>query len=110
MYLDHWADFIDEAGGHRIDRGPQAPAAPTVVRAENITFQYPSADRPALDDVSLEVRRGEVVALVGENGPGMTTLSKIFSALYLPDRHCTPFARLATGRPPAPTAAAPGPG
>lgn len=86
MYLDDWADFIDEAGGHRIDRGPGTPAAPTLVRAENITFQYPSADRPALDDVSLEVRRGEVVALVGENGSGKTTLSKILSALYLPDQ------------------------
>lgn len=70
MYLDDWADFIDEAGGHRIDRGPRTPAAPTVVRAENVTFQYPSAERPALHGVSLEVRRGEVVALVGENGSG----------------------------------------
>jgi ATP-binding cassette subfamily B protein len=34
----------------------------------------------------LEVRRGEVVALVGENGSGKTTLSKILSALYLPDQ------------------------
>lgn len=86
MYLDDWADFIDEAGGHRVDRGPRAPAAPEAVRAENITFQYPSADRPALEDVSLDVRRGEVVALVGENGSGKTTLSKILSGLYLPDQ------------------------
>ncbi|MFD9107028.1 ATP-binding cassette domain-containing protein [Streptomyces bottropensis] len=85
MYLDDWADFIDEAGGHRIARGPKKPAGPTVVRAENITFSYPSADRPALSDVCLEVRRGEVVALVGENGSGKTTLSKLLSALYLPD-------------------------
>ncbi|MBE1596689.1 ATP-binding cassette domain-containing protein [Streptomyces stelliscabiei] len=34
----------------------------------------------------MEVRRGEVVALVGENGSGKTTLSKILSALYLPDQ------------------------
>ncbi|AVV42914.1 ABC transporter [Streptomyces sp. P3] len=85
MYLDDWADFIDEAGGHRIDRGTRKPTGPTVVRAENVTFKYPSADRPAVSDVSLEVRRGEVVALVGENGSGKTTLSKLLSSLYLPD-------------------------
>ncbi|MCC9707147.1 ABC transporter ATP-binding protein/permease [Streptomyces sp. MNU76] len=85
MYLDDWADFIDEAGGHRIDRGTQKPTGPTVVCAENVTFRYPSADRPAVSDVSLEVRRGEVVALVGENGSGKTTLSKLLSSLYLPD-------------------------
>ncbi|MGW3031256.1 ABC transporter ATP-binding protein [Streptomyces sp. NPDC001178] len=85
MYLDDWADFIDEAGGHRIDRGSQKPTGPTVVRVQNITFSYPSADHPAVSDVSLEVRRGEVVALVGENGSGKTTLSKLLSALYLPD-------------------------
>lgn len=85
MYLDDWADFIDEAGGHRIDRGTKKPLGPTVVRAENVTFSYPSADRPALSDVCVEVRQGEVVALVGENGSGKTTLSKLLSALYLPD-------------------------
>ncbi|MER6011529.1 ABC transporter ATP-binding protein [Streptomyces bluensis] len=85
MYLDDWADFIDEAGGHRINRGPKRPTGPVVVRAENVTFQYPSADHPAVSNVSLEVRRGEVVALVGENGSGKTTLSKLLSALYLPD-------------------------
>ncbi|MFF8868182.1 ATP-binding cassette domain-containing protein [Streptomyces sp. NPDC015139] len=85
MYLDDWADFIDEAGGHRIDRGSRKPTGPTVVCAEDVTFKYPSADRPAVSGVSLEVRRGEVLALVGENGSGKTTLSKLLSSLYLPD-------------------------
>ncbi|MFF7262245.1 ABC transporter ATP-binding protein [Streptomyces sp. NPDC008159] len=85
MYLDDWADFIDEAGGHRIDRGTRKPSGPTVVCAENVSFKYPSADRPAVSEVSLEVRRGEVVALVGENGSGKTTLGKLLSSLYLPD-------------------------
>ncbi|MFF7726655.1 ABC transporter ATP-binding protein [Streptomyces sp. NPDC008001] len=84
LYLDDWAEFIDEAGGHRMQRGALAPDAPKSVRAESLTFCYPGSDRPALQDVSLEVQRGEVLALVGENGSGKTTLSKLLTGLYLP--------------------------
>lgn len=85
LYLDDWADFLDEAGGHRLDRGTTIPTGPTVVRADNLTYTYPGADRPALEQVSVQVRQGEVLALCGENGSGKSTLSKLLSALYLPD-------------------------
>ncbi|WP_245984539.1 ABC transporter ATP-binding protein [Streptomyces tateyamensis] len=84
LYLDDWSTFLDEAGGHRIDRGDQVPGSPLSVRAENLTYTYPSSDTPSLQKVTLEVRRGEVLALVGENGSGKTTLSKILAGLYLP--------------------------
>ncbi|MCA6095191.1 ABC transporter ATP-binding protein/permease [Streptomyces sp. SCA3-4] len=84
LYLDDWAEFIDKAGGHRMARGTKSPPAPLSVTAEGLTYRYPGADRPALEKVSLEVRRGEVLALVGENGSGKTTLSKLLSGLYLP--------------------------
>ncbi|CDR11017.1 ABC transporter ATP-binding protein [Streptomyces iranensis] len=86
LYLDDWAEFIEEAGGHRMRRGALVPAAPRVIRAEGLTYAYPESDAPALDEVTLEVRRGEVLALVGENGSGKTTLSKLLTGLYLPTK------------------------
>ena len=55
------------------------------VRADSVTFAYPGATRPSLRDVTIEVGRGEVVALVGDNGSGKTTLAKILAGLYTPD-------------------------
>ncbi|MET8180197.1 ABC transporter ATP-binding protein [Streptomyces sp. NPDC005336] len=86
LYLDDWAEFIEEAGGHRMRRGSRVPEVPEVIRAEGLTYAYPESDAPALDDVTLEVRRGEVLALVGENGSGKTTLSKLLTGLYLPTK------------------------
>lgn len=56
-----------------------------VLKAENVTFTYPSRDEPSLRDATIELRAGEVVALVGENGSGKTTLAKILAGLYRPD-------------------------
>jgi ATP-binding cassette subfamily B protein len=51
---------------------------------EDVTFTYPGADRPAVRDISLEIKAGELIALVGANGSGKTTLAKLLSCLYLP--------------------------
>ena len=51
----------------------------------NVSFAYPGVQRSALNDVSLTVRRGQVVALVGENGSGKSTLAKLLADLYQPD-------------------------
>jgi ATP-binding cassette subfamily B protein len=63
-----------------------APAGFDVLRAENVSFAYPESAYQAVDNVSLEIRRGEVVALVGENGSGKTTLAKMLAGLYRPEQ------------------------
>jgi len=50
----------------------------------HVSFQYPAGTRKVIEDISLTIRPGEVVALVGENGSGKTTLIKLLCRLYDP--------------------------
>jgi ATP-binding cassette subfamily B protein len=65
--------------------GRPAPRGFEVLTADGVSFTYPESEAPAVDGLSLEIRRGEVVALVGENGSGKTTLAKMLAGLYRPD-------------------------
>ncbi len=51
---------------------------------QNISFSYPGTSRLVLEDVSLKLPAGAVVAVVGENGAGKTTLVKLLSRFYEP--------------------------
>jgi biotin transport system ATP-binding protein/energy-coupling factor transport system ATP-binding protein len=57
-----------------------------MIRLEHVTYAYEGQPLPALDDVSLEIRPGEHVALFGPNGGGKTTLIRHFNALLIPQR------------------------
>ncbi len=54
------------------------------VEVVNLTFTYDGSTEPALHDVSLHIRPGEIVGLVGENGAGKSTLIKLLCRLYEP--------------------------
>jgi ATP-binding cassette subfamily B protein len=63
---------------HTLEGGPET------IALTDVTFRYPGHEDDALRGVSLTLRRGQVVALVGENGSGKTTLAKLVTGLYLP--------------------------
>ena len=55
-----------------------------VIQTENLTYRYEGADRDAVKGVSLSVRRGEFLAVLGRNGRGKSTLGKLLNALIAP--------------------------
>ncbi|MFI7633007.1 ABC transporter ATP-binding protein [Nonomuraea sp. NPDC049400] len=57
---------------------------PAALHAEGLVFRYPGASQNVIDGLDLHVRPGEVLALVGHNGVGKTTLVKVLAGLYVP--------------------------
>jgi subfamily B ATP-binding cassette protein MsbA len=56
------------------------------VTFDSVSFRYPAAMRETLADISLEIRSGERIALVGASGSGKTTLANLIPRLYSPHR------------------------
>ena len=70
---------------HEVARGPHQTTgvAPSALSAHHIVKRFPGV--LANDDVSFDVRAGEVHTLLGENGAGKSTLAAMLCGLYQPD-------------------------
>lgn len=78
------------SGSAALDSGFPAESASSssltpALEISHVSFSYPGAGRPAVDDVSLSIAPGEVVALMGANGSGKSTLTRLIAALDKPD-------------------------
>jgi ATP-binding cassette subfamily B protein len=85
FYIGFFNKLLTESARRRPRHsGIKAPQNPAEIRLKNVSFSYPGQESAALRDITVTIKRGEVVALVGENGSGKTTLGKLLTGLYPP--------------------------
>ena len=93
-WLEDYAASVAAAGDQ-----PVPSALHRGIRFEHVSFAYPGTSRVVLDDVSVTLPAGAVIAIVGENGAGKTTLVKLLAKMYEPSSGSillddTPLARV----------------
>ncbi|MEV1082424.1 ABC transporter ATP-binding protein [Streptomyces sp. NPDC050211] len=87
LYLSDMQAFLDDAAERAPKRGELTVSAPVdEIRLDEVTYQYPGKDKPAVHNVSLTLRRGEILAIVGVNGSGKSTLTRLITGIYLADK------------------------
>ncbi|MGI5215044.1 ABC transporter ATP-binding protein [Plantactinospora sp. CA-290183] len=84
LYYRDFLTFLDRADARTPTGGGGTADGFEEIRLDEVSLNYPDTEEPAVDRVSMTVRRGEVIALVGENGSGKTTLAKLLAGLYRP--------------------------
>nr|WP_244151887.1 ABC transporter ATP-binding protein [Malonomonas rubra] len=84
LYLSNLYEYLEQSIPEKQGGLRQGKKTGDGVRFENVTFTYPNAEEPALQDISFHLKPGESLALVGENGSGKTTLIKLLTRLYQP--------------------------
>ena len=76
--LDEKPNVFDQPGARRFT------GLESSIALEAVSFQYPTRETPALNEISLTVQKGETVAIVGPSGSGKSTLVQILLRLYDP--------------------------
>jgi ATP-binding cassette subfamily B protein len=84
LYLSTLYEYLEQPVAPPGGSATAGPLPRDGIRFEDVGFTYPRAEQPALAGVTLHVRPGESLALVGENGSGKTTLIKLLTRLYRP--------------------------
>jgi ATP-binding cassette subfamily B protein len=84
LYLSTLYEYLETEVVLPSGKSVRGPHPEDGIRFEDVSFTYPEATEPALQNITLHLVPGTSVALVGENGSGKTTLIKLLTRLYLP--------------------------
>jgi ATP-binding cassette subfamily B protein len=83
-FLDDYFSFLAIEPILPVPAKPETIPAGTIeaIEFDNVTFTYPGVNEPAILGLNLRIRKGELMALVGENGAGKSTLVKLLLRFY----------------------------
>lgn len=70
----------------RVKTKNEAPTKAMEIRLENVSYTYPEATKPTLENINITIAPGERIAIVGVNGAGKTTLVKLICGFYMPTK------------------------
>jgi ATP-binding cassette subfamily B protein len=84
LYLSNLYEYLEQETPSSTSGLLKGPKPDDGIRFEDVTFQYPGSEKPALSNINLHIRLGNSLAIVGENGSGKTTLIKLLTRLYNP--------------------------
>ncbi|MGF1495965.1 MAG: ABC transporter ATP-binding protein [Elainellaceae cyanobacterium] len=82
LYLSTLYSFLEEETPKPSGHATRGPLPGDGIRFEDVSFSYPGSTTPALQNISLHLKPGDKLAIVGENGSGKTTLIKLLTRLY----------------------------
>jgi ABC-type bacteriocin/lantibiotic exporter with double-glycine peptidase domain len=83
-YLERINEVLDAPPEQPRDRLNPAPGIKGAIELEKVSFQYAATLPPVVQDVSLRIESGQMVAIVGRSGAGKSTLASLLLGLYLP--------------------------
>ena len=84
LYLSNLTEYLEYKIPEQTGNKTVGPNPEDGIRFEEVTFVYPDSEKSVLNNVSLHIKPGESLAIVGENGSGKTTLIKLLTRLYTP--------------------------
>ncbi len=78
-FLFHTAPAFEDGAIEmpKLDKGPE-------IQIKNMSFSYPNTEKQVFNNITLSIKSGEKIAIVGHNGAGKTTLVKLLCRIYLP--------------------------
>lgn len=82
LYMENVREFLDYPVAIPDDETAESPVDFDTLSLRDVGFSYEGAEQAALSNITLDIKRGEKIAIVGHNGAGKTTLIKLLMRLY----------------------------